>query len=136
MSRISGPILDRIDLCVELHPVEISNLNSAKRAECSADIRERVMKAREIQKQRFCGTKKQFNGDMDTTDIERYCVLGEEEKKYMEQLYSSLGLSARAYHRILKVSRTIADLAGEERIGMEHLTEAVCYRASQEVWGA
>ncbi len=136
ISRISGPILDRIDLCVELHPVEISNLHSVHKAECSADIRERVMKAREIQKQRFYGTKKQFNGDMDTTDIERYCVLGEEEKKYMEQLYSSLGLSARAYHRILKVSRTIADLAGEERIGMEHLMEAVCYRASQEVWGA
>lgn len=134
MGKISGPILDRIDLCVELHPVEVTDLHSARKGESSATIRERVMNARAIQEQRFRGTDKQFNGDMDTTDIERYCSLGKEEKKYMEQLYASLKLSARAYHRILKVARTIADLAGEKRIKVEHLLEAACYRPAQEYW--
>lgn len=135
MGKISGPILDRIDLCVELHPVEIQNLHSAGKGESSAKIRERVMKAREIQAVRFQGTNKMFNGDMDATDMEKYCSLGAEEKKYMEQIYHSLQLSARAYHRILKVARTIADLAGAERIGMEHLLEAACYRPAQDYWG-
>lgn len=135
MGKISGPILDRIDLCVELHPVEIASLHSGKKGECSRDIRARVMKARELQKARFQGTGKMFNGDMDASDLEKYCPLGAEEKKYMEQIYHSLQLSARAYHRILKVARTIADLAGQENIGMEHLLEAACYRPTQEYWG-
>ncbi len=135
LGKISGPILDRIDLCVELHPVEIANLQSTKKGESSEEIRKRVMKARSIQEKRFRNTKKQFNGEMDAADMEKYCRLGKEETKYMEQIYKSLGLSARAYHRILKVSRTIADLAGEEAIKMEHLLEAACYRPTREYWG-
>lgn len=135
MGKISGPILDRIDLCVELQPVEIVKLHEKKGAESSATIRERVMRARKMQERRFAGSAKQFNGDMDTGEIERYCVLGKAEKEYMKQIYTSLSLSARAYHRILKVARTIADLAGEERIGCEHLLEAACYRPTQEYWG-
>lgn len=135
MGKISGPLLDRIDLCVELQPVEITNLHSKTKGESSADIRERVMKARKWQEERFGGTDKRFNGDMDISDIEKYCPLGKEEKRYMEQLYTSLKLSARAYHRILKVARTIADLSGEERIGTEHLLEAACFRPTQELWG-
>uniref|UniRef100_UPI0040559E16 YifB family Mg chelatase-like AAA ATPase n=1 Tax=Acetatifactor sp. TaxID=1872090 RepID=UPI0040559E16 len=135
LGKISGPVLDRIDLCVELQPVQISNLHSAKKGEGSGDIRARVMKARQIQEKRFRGTDKMFNGDMDAKDIQKYCYLGEEEKKYMEQLYCSLKLSARAYHRILKVARTIADLSGAEQIEMEHLLEAACYRPVQDYWG-
>lgn len=135
MGKVSGPILDRIDLCVELQPVEIANLHSDKRSESSEAIRKRVMNAREWQAKRFHGTDRQFNGDMDAMDIEKYCVLKKAEKKYMEQMYTSLQLSARGYHRVLKVARTIADLAGEQEISVEHLLEAACYRPAQELWG-
>lgn len=130
--RVSGPILDRIDLCVELQPVEIMNLQTAGKGESSESIRKRVMEARCRQKERFRGTGKLFNADMDTSDIEKYCALGTEEKKYMEKIYHSFKLSARAYHRMLKVARTIADLNGAEDIGMEHLLEAACYRIMGE----
>jgi len=115
--------------------VDVNKLHTAGRAESSEQIRNRVMKARRMQQERFCESSKQFNGDMDTEDIKKYCVLGETEKKYMEQIYTSLKLSARAYHRILKVARTIADLAEEERISTEHLLEAACYRPASEYWG-
>jgi len=133
--RISGPILDRIDLCVELQPVDITKLQTTAKMETSEQIRSRVMKARKLQQERFRGTTKLFNGDMDAEEIKKYCVLGKAEKKDMEQIYKSLKLSARAYHRILKVARTIADLAGEERITTEHLLEAACYRPASEYWG-
>ncbi len=135
MGKISGPILDRIDLCVELQAVDITKLHTARRAESSESIRSRVMKARKQQEERFFGSGKQFNGDMDTGEIEKYCRLGNTEKKYMEQIYTSLKLSARAYHKILKVARTIADLAGVEQIQTEHLLEAACYRPTSEYWG-
>lgn len=134
MGRISGPILDRIDLCVELQPVDIGKLCASSESESSLIIRERVLRARQIQEERFRGTAKRFNSDMDNGDIGKWCSLGTEEKKYMERIYSSLKLSARAYHRLLKVARTIADLAGEERIRTEHLLEAACYRPAQEYW--
>jgi len=130
--KISGPILDRIDLCVELQPVELANLHSAEKGESSESIRNRVMKARERQKERLQGTGKLWNGDMESAEIEKFCALGKEEKKYMEKIYHSFRLSARAYHRILKVARTIADLAGAEEISMEHLLEAACYRVTGE----
>ncbi len=142
MGRVSGPILDRIDLCVELREVDITALHAEKKSESSAAIRERVMKARAIQQKRFrrregqvSGSSRQFNGEMDAADIEKYCSLGVEETRCMEQIYKSLNLSARGYHRILKVARTIADLAGAERIAAEHLLEAACYRPTLEYWG-
>ena len=134
MGKISGPILDRIDLCVELQPVELAGLRGGRKAESSAVIRERVRLARERQTERFRGTGCRFNADIDAANIERYCPLGEEEQQYMEQLYHSLQLSARAYHRILKVARTIADLAGEEQIKGEHLLEASFFRPTLEYW--
>lgn len=134
MGKVSGPILDRIDLCTELHPVDIVSLKGRADAESSADIRERVMRARERQRERFEGSGYRFNGDIEAACIDRYCALGKEEQDCMERLYHSLRLSARAYHRILKVARTIADLAGEEKIGTEHLLEAACYRPSLEYW--
>jgi len=135
MGKISGPILDRIDLCVELHPVEVGRLQDGKASESSEQIRKRVMRARGIQQERFQGTGKQFNGDMDTEQIKKYCYLGEQEKRYMEQIYTSLKLSARAYHKILKVARTIADLEGRELLTTDHLLEAACYRPASEFWG-
>ena len=133
MSRVSGPILDRIDLCVELQPVDILKL-SGKRAESSATIRKQVAAARKMQEKRFQRTDYRFNGDVEAADIEHFCGLGTEEQKTMEQLYHSLQLSARAYHRILKVARTIADLSGSEAIKSEHLLEAACYRPALDYW--
>ena len=133
MGKVSGPILDRIDLCVELQPVDILKKNS-KFAENSATIRKRVAAARKRQEERFKGTEYRFNGDIEAADIDRFCTLGCEEQKTMEQLYHSLQLSARAYHRILKVSRTIADLDNSEAIKNEHLLEAACYRPALDYW--
>jgi magnesium chelatase family protein len=135
LGRISGPILDRIDLCAELQAVDIAGLRCGKKSEKSADIRKRVMQARARQSERFWGSEKHFNAEMDTKDIERYCVLGREEQCVMEQLYHSLQLSARGYHRLLKVARTIADLEGCSTIGKEHLLEAACYRPTAEYFG-
>lgn len=134
MGRVSGPILDRVDLCVELQPVEYDSLNTKGRGENSGEIRRRVEQARQLQKDRFQNTVYRFNGDIKASDIGRYCSLGTEEQRCMERLYTSLQLSARAYHRILRVARTIADLDGAERIGAGHLTEAACYRPSLEYW--
>lgn len=135
MGRVSGPILDRIDLCVELQPVDYASLKCKSAGESSADIRQRVEKARQLQKERFQGSGYRFNGDIEASAIGRYCGLGAEEQRCMERLYTSLQLSARAYHRILKVARTIADLDGAERIEAAHLMEASFYRPSMEYWG-
>jgi len=134
LGKISGPILDRIDLCVELQPVDYPSLKSQRKGEESRVIRKRVEKARLLQKERFMGTGYRFNGDIEAASIEKYCNLGAEEQRCMEQLYTSLQLSARAYHRILRVARTIADLDGEAQIGVEHLMEAAFYRPSLEYW--
>ena len=133
LSRVSGPILDRMDLCVELQPVDVVSFGG-KRGEKSAAIRERVLGARERQMWRFTGTAYRFNADIDPADIERYCELGKRERACMEGLCRSLQLSARACHRVLKVARTVADLAGKERIEEEHLMEAAFYRPAQEYW--
>lgn len=135
MGKVSGPILDRIDLCVELEPVDFFCLKEKTGNESSADIRKRVSRARQRQKERFAGTNYRFNGDIEASVIEKYCHLGAEEQHCMEQLYHSLQLSARAYHRILRVARTIADLEEAEQIKTEHLMEASFYRPSLEYWG-
>ena len=127
-SRISGPIYDRIDICVEAKAVELDELQKEGSELSSSELKQQVMRARAIQEERYKNSRYFFNADLETKDISFYCVLGEEEKKFMEQVFYSLKLSARAYHRTLKVARTIADLEGSERIGKEHLTEAVCYR--------
>ncbi|MCR5256388.1 MAG: YifB family Mg chelatase-like AAA ATPase [Acetatifactor sp.] len=128
MGRISGPVLDRIDLCVLLHPVEISRMQDEKKGESSQVIRERIMRARQIQKKRFQGMSISFNGDMSSKEIDRFCKLGEKERALMENLYKNLKLSARAYHRILKVARTIADLDESDSILEKHILEAACMR--------
>lgn len=126
--RISGPILDRMDICIETPVIELSGLAAHIGQESSAQIRARVMKAREIQQKRFAGTKMRFNTDMSIREIRKYCPLGRSEEKMLEQAFDVLHLTARGYHRVLKVARTIADLEGEERIKEAHLAEALCYR--------
>lgn len=130
LSRVSGPILDRMDICVEALPMRFAEITAGGCNETSAQIRERVMAARERQAVRFEGTGLHFNADMGAGEVERYCVLGEQEKAYMEKMFTSMQLSVRAYHRILKVARTIADLDGSGRIREIHLAEAICYRQS------
>lgn len=134
MGKVSGPILDRMDLCVELQPVELPGLQLSERSESSAVIRKRVVQARGRQEKRFAGSGYRFNADMEAADMEKYCRLGSGEKKIMEELYYSLQLSARAYHRILRVARTIADMEGEDELAEKHLLEASFYRPSQEYW--
>lgn len=134
LGKISGPILDRIDLCVELQPVDILHLQNTVPSMSSEEMRRRILRAREIQAERFMGTDCRFNGNIQTVDMEKYCELGAEEIKVMEQMYQSLQLSARVYHRILKTARTIADLEESEKICKEHLLEAACYRPSEKYW--
>ena len=94
----------------------------------SEELKEQVMRARALQEKRYKNSPYFFNADLETKDIGKYCPLGKEEQKFMEQVFYTLNLSARAYHRTLKVARTIADLADSEEIKKEHVTEAVCYR--------
>lgn len=127
-SRISGPILDRIDIITEAPRVDIRQLSATLHNESSADIRERVMEARERQNRRYQGTGYHFNAELGAGDIRTYCPLGTEEQAMMEEIFTIMNLSARAYHKVIKVARTIADLDGKDDIGTVHLSEAVCYR--------
>lgn len=130
LNRVSGPILDRMDICVEALPMAFVDMTSDRTEENSGQVRDRVMAARKRQERRFAGTGLHFNADMGAGDVKRYCVLGKAELGYMERMFAALQLSARAYHRILKVARTIADLDDSDRIGEMHLAEAICYRQS------
>jgi magnesium chelatase family protein len=126
--RISGPLLDRIDLHVEVPSVGVRDLTDRTPAETSAAIRERVVAAREVQKARFAGTSTRANGRMTLKQIHRHCALDPRGRALLERAIERLGLSARAYARILKVARTIADLGHEETIGATHVAEAIGYR--------
>ena len=128
LRRVSGPILDRMDICVEAQPVKFGEIAGQKRTESSAQIRERVICARKLQSERFENTGIRFNSDMKAADVEKYCMLGKKEQDFMEKMFAAMQLSARGYHRIIKVARTIADLEDSEAIGEEHLAEAICYR--------
>lgn len=132
LGKISGPILDRMDLCVELQPVSVQSLQKPSGGMNSARMREQVETARRMQLQRFTGTGYHFNADVAAADMERFCCLGDAQRRLMEEIYETMGLTARAYHRIRKVARTIADLEQEESIREEHLLEAVCYRPTLE----
>ena len=129
LSRISMPLLDRIDLCVEAHKVRYEELTGSGPAESSAQIRARVVRAMKLQEERYRGTNYRFNGDLGTEGVRRYCRPDAEGAGMMRSVYESMELTARSYNRILKVARTIADLDGSEQIRVSHLTEAVSYRA-------
>ena len=128
LHKISGPVLDRMDIVAEAKKVDISRLSDGQGGESSARMSERIMKARSMQKKRFQGTGLSFNADMGPAQVRKYCPLGEDEQRMMQQLFSSMNLSARAYHKIIKVARTIADLEESGRIERRHLAEAACYR--------
>ena len=129
LSRISQPLLDRIDLCAEAEPVTYQELTGCVKGENSEQIRARVLMAQEMQKKRFRDEVWYFNSQIPVSGLTKYCALGKKERAYMERIYEKLQLSARAYHKIIKLSRTIADLEGSEHISTRHLTEAVCYRS-------
>lgn len=136
LHRISRPLLDRIDICAETSRVEYRELAENGENESSESIRFRVEAAHRIQRRRYQDLEWQFNSQLPVSAIRHFCSLGNEEARIMETAFERLGLSARAYHRILKVARTIADLEGEERIRRDHLLEAVGYRSlDQKFWG-
>ena len=128
LSKLSGPIMDRIDIQIWVHPVETSALVRGGKAEPSAVIAERVLRAREIQRKRFAGSGIFTNAEMSSKQLGAFCPLDEACKELLERLIDKLGLSARAYTRIIKIARTIADLAGCPDIRPEHLAEAASYR--------
>ncbi len=136
LNKISGPLLDRIDLHVEVTPVPFSELSSTKMSEHSGDVRERVMKARDIQAKRFEGNEGVYcNAQMSSKKLKEICIISPVGQNLLKTAMDRLNLSARAYDRILKVSRTIADLAGSDDIRPEHLAEAIQYRSlDREGW--
>jgi magnesium chelatase family protein len=136
LSKVSGPLLDRIDLHVEVVPVSFDQMTTLRKNETSEEIRERVVKAREIQSERFKGRKDIYcNAMMPANMVKEICVINDAGRTLLKTAMERLGLSARAYDRILKVSRTIADLAGTPEIKIEHLAEAIQYRSlDREGW--
>ncbi len=137
LNKVSGPLMDRIDIHIEVTPVPVSQLNKEGRAESSAAIRERVLAARAIQTARFANHPGvHCNAQMGSKLTREYCALTDECRTIMEQAMNRLGLSARAYDRILRVSRTIADLEGAPDITPDHLREAITYRSlDRDSWG-
>ncbi len=129
LSRISGPLLDRIDIHVEVPPVAFDKLNATEKSECSADIRARVNRARAIQQKRFEGTTILSNAHIPAGLLKEYCVLSNEASAMLRVAFDAMGLSARAYDRLLKVSRTIADLGDSNIIEDIHVAEALQYRS-------
>lgn len=126
--KISGPLLDRIDIQVPIQAVSYDQLKSMQPGESSASIRERVVKARHIQAMRFAGTAIHCNAQMTSKQVHQYCALDAKCDQQLENAMKTLGLSARAYDRILKVARTIADLSGMDTIQLPHIMEAISYR--------
>ncbi len=133
--RLSGPLLDRIDLHIEVPRVPHKDLADPVDAEDSATIRARVEAARAIQTERFATLSLHANAHMQARHIRRFCPVDEQGQKLLEMVTDRLGLSARTYSRILKVARTIADLAGEEHIRQPHLAEAIQYRGLDRKMG-
>lgn len=128
MGKVSGPLLDRIDLHIEVDPVAFSELSSTKKEESSAQIRERVSAARKRQQQRFAGRGYACNGDIPDPQLQEMCQTTEAADRLLQLAFERFGFSARTYSRVLKVARTIADLEGSEKIDSSHAAEAVQYR--------
>lgn len=132
LGKISGPIMDRIDLYIEVDGVDYEDLHSDFKEETSAQIKLRVDSARKIQTERYSGSGIYSNSKMDNEHINKYCKLSEQCEHLLKLAFENLKLSARAYNRILKVARTIADLDGQEEILPEHISEAISYRSLDE----
>ncbi len=129
LSRVSGPLLDRFDIHVEVPPVEFEELRTKEQSEPSAAIKKRVDKARKIQQERFGGTGTTCNAKINASQFERWCEIDKEAEQTLKSAFELLGFTARAYDRVLKVARTIADLEGAEIIQSHHVLEAIQYRS-------
>ncbi len=136
LGRLSQPLLDRIDICVEAPRLSYEEMTGHRGDnETSARIRERMICAHQIQRERYKGTDYQFNSHLNGTGLERFCPLGKKEQQLLKDAFARLRLSARAYHRIIKVARTIADMEESREIHCHHLMEAICYRTiDKKVW--
>lgn len=136
--KVSQPLLDRIDLCVEAPTLSYADLSSKEKgmAECSQEIQKRVLICHEIQCERFKGEVFTHNSRIPASRLDEFCMLGTKEQQYMETIYEKMALTARTYHKILRVARTIADLEQEKDIKVRHLNEAICYRnVDRKFWG-
>jgi len=129
--RISGPIVDRIDLHIDLPPVKVEKLTGSFKSESSKDVRHRVQKARDIQTRRYKKTKLVCNNDLNSKDIKERIHLSEDCLKLLRQAVSTMSLSARTYYRSIKVARTIADLEEEKEISISYVAEALQYRPKE-----
>lgn len=129
LSKISGPLLDRIDMHIEVPPVEFKSLSDSQKSESSAEIKKRVDRVREIQNQRFKNTGIRFNAKITPALLQEMCPMSDKAKLSLQKSFDLLGLSARAYDKILKIARTVADLDNSEVIGQQHIYEAVQYRS-------
>ena len=127
-SKISGPLLERIDLHIEVAPVEFADLSSKAKEESSAEIRKRVIAARKIQTERFKGTPITCNALITADKLQKFCPMDDEALNVLQNVFDKLGLSARSYNRIVKVARTIADLDGSDIIRKPHILAAAQYR--------
>jgi magnesium chelatase family protein len=137
LARVSGPLLDRIDLHIEVPPVEYDQLSSRQKAESSADIRARVNAARARQQARFAGTDILSNARIPTSKLKEFCPLTDAAGNLLKGAFERMGLSARAYDRLLKVARTIADLDNSDVIDVPHIAEAIQYRSlDRKYWQA
>ena len=135
LGKISNPLLDRIDIHIEVQPVTYNDLTDKIEEEKSATIRERVNKAREIQLKRYKNRKIFSNSQISNRDIRKYCRLTREAENILNMSFNKYKFSARTYNKLLKVSRTIADLDGEELIQDKHILEAIRYRTLDKYWG-
>lgn len=129
LNRVSGPLLDRFDIHIEVPPVEYDDLSSTKNEESSVEIKKRVNKAREIQNKRFKNSQTKCNAKLSDLEFEKYCSVSESANVLLKSAFEQMGLSARAYNRIIKVARTIADLDSSENIEAHHIAEAIQYRS-------
>lgn len=133
MRKISGPLLDRIDIKIDVDRVAFVDLNSDKEEESSAEVKKRVDRARKVQLERYKNDKNYSNAKMNSKQIKLYCKIDDDTRDFMEQAFEKFHMSARAYNRILKVARTIADLDGKENIEFEHVAEVLAYRTIERV---
>lgn len=134
--KISQPLIDRIDMCVEAPSITFRELTGKENNESSSEIQKRVQACHDIQRERYRGETFRYNSRIPASRIEEFCPLGPKEQKYMEEMYHKMSLTARTYHKIIRVARTIADCERSELIHVRHLSEAVCYRSIDEkFWG-
>ena len=128
LGKISHPLLDRIDLCVQVSALTYAELTQSEHNESSAQIRARVCAAWELQKKRYAGSSIYFNSQVAADRLKEICLLTDREEDYLQTMYRQLQLTARAYHKVLRIARTIADLSHSKGVRQEHLAEAFCYR--------